>query len=111
MSGILVQAHPQTPRHNEPNSRWPNVVISSHASIPTEWRNVRGVKPSPVEETQTARKRHLKDYCLKHNFNKRPTNKQLQFIVVDDEHKIMFCTNPKGGLYHVEKDVGRSSWT
>ena len=38
---------------------------------------------------------HLKDYCLKHSFNKILTKTQLKFIVVDDEHKIMFCTIPK----------------
>ena len=56
---------------------------------------LKGSSTSAVEETQAERKRHLKDNCLKHSFNKTPTGKQLHFIVVDDEHKVMYCTIPK----------------
>ncbi|XP_078348729.1 carbohydrate sulfotransferase 11-like isoform X1 [Oculina patagonica] len=51
--------------------------------------------PNPFEQTQMARQRHLKDYCLEHKFNERPMTERLHFIVVDDEHEIMFCTIPK----------------
>ena len=56
---------------------------------------IEGLSPNPIEDTQTARKRHLQDNCHNHRFNKKPKKKQLHFIVVDDEHKIMFCTIPK----------------
>ena len=49
----------------------------------------------PGKETQTARKRHLEEYCLTHSFNKDPKDAELQFIIVDDEHKLIYCSIPK----------------
>lgn len=52
-------------------------------------------KSTPAGETQAARKRVLKGYCLKHRFNKKPKDAELQFVIVDDEHKLMYCSIPK----------------
>lgn len=39
----------------------------------------------------------MEEYCLTHSYEKEPTvnRDSLGFIVVDDEHKIIYCTIPK----------------
>ena len=39
----------------------------------------------------------MKDYCLTHSYDADPpsTPDSLGFIIVDDEHKIIYCTIPK----------------
>ena len=54
-------------------------------------------------ERQTARKKIMKDYCLTHSYVTKPSisRQSLGYIIVDDEHKIIYCTIPK---------VGTSTW-
>ena len=47
------------------------------------------------DERQLARKQHLKEYCVKHTFNKNPSPEDLRYLAVDDELKIIICVTPK----------------
>ena len=49
------------------------------------------------EERQIARKRHLKEYCHKHTFNKSPRPEEFLQLAVDDELKLIYCVIPKVG--------------
>ena len=57
---------------------------------------MQGQLNSP-EPSQEMRKQLLCDYCLTHRFNKKPTKKELQYIAVDDENKIIYCALQKVG--------------
>ncbi|XP_022793760.1 carbohydrate sulfotransferase 12-like [Stylophora pistillata] len=51
--------------------------------------------PRTLQDTQEARKRSIINYCLKHPHNRRLTDRELTFVIVDDVHKIIFCSVPK----------------
>ena len=37
----------------------------------------------------------MREYCLKHSYKTKPARKDLQFILVDDKNKIIYCAIPK----------------
>ena len=50
------------------------------------------------EERQLARKQHLRDYCLKHEFKTTLTTPEdFYFLAVDDDLKIIYCVIPTVG--------------
>ena len=44
----------------------------------------------------------MREYCLKHSYKAKPVGKDLDFIMVDDSNKIIYCTIPK---------VSSTTWT
>ena len=60
------------------------------------------------DEVQLARKQHLKEYCLKHTFNKNPTPEDLDLLAYDDELKIIYCVIPKVGTTTWKKVLAQS---
>ena len=37
----------------------------------------------------------MRNYCLTHSHKTKPIDRDLEFILVDDENKIIYCTIPK----------------
>lgn len=48
-----------------------------------------------AEKRQKARKRHSKEYCLKHASRKRLTPADLFHFAVAEKLKIIYCVTPK----------------
>ena len=48
-----------------------------------------------LEGRQLRRKQNLKEYCLKHTFNKSLAPEDLRFVAVDDDLKLIYCVIPK----------------
>ncbi|KAJ7385577.1 Carbohydrate (chondroitin 4) sulfotransferase 13 [Desmophyllum pertusum] len=46
---------------------------------------------------QITRKKLMKEFCATHAYKTQLTKSDLEFIVVDDVHKIIYCTIPKVG--------------
>ena len=44
----------------------------------------------------------MREYCLKYSYKEKPVRKDLKFIIVDDENKIIYCSIPK---------VSSTTWT
>lgn len=71
------------------------VIVSNAWNFLTLQGKFEGSKPSP-EDNQKARKQRLHEYCLTHVFNEKPKEEELQYIAVDDKHKIiLFCALQK----------------
>ena len=52
-------------------------------------------QPEEPEKRQRTRKQYLNKYCRKYPYNRKPADKELMFIIVDDERKIIYCSVPK----------------
>ena len=48
-----------------------------------------------ASETQITRKEVMRDYCLTHSHKTKLVGRDLNFMIVDDENKIIYCTIPK----------------
>ena len=57
---------------------------------------------SEASERQITRKELMNEYCLKHSYKTKLVGKDLSFITVDDENKIIYCSIPK---------VSSTTWT
>ncbi|XP_020602056.1 carbohydrate sulfotransferase 11-like [Orbicella faveolata] len=53
------------------------------------------VKYADASERQITRKEVMRNYCLTHSYKTKPVGRDLEFILVDDENKIIYCTIPK----------------
>ena len=48
----------------------------------------------------------MRDYCLTHSYNTKPKSRDLWYIIVDDENKILYCTIPKVGTTTWKRVLG-----
>ena len=66
--------------------------LQKNIVVPTE------VPFAKAEERQRTRKQQLEKYCLEHlDQNPLPKMKQLGQLLIDDDHKIIYCAVPKVG--------------
>lgn len=71
------------------------LILLSYWSSTFTFHRGLDVKYSEASERQTTRKELMGKYCLKHSNKTKLVGKDLKFLIVDDKHKIIYCTIPK----------------